>query len=168
MKQILQTERLYLRELELSDAPFIIQLVNSPGWLQYIGDRNIKDIKQAEDYLVNGPLKSYSELNYGLSLVALRNTHLSIGMCGLLKRNYLDHPDIGFAFLPDAMGKGYAFEITTALKQHAATQWGIEKILAIVQSDNDRSIQLLEKLGLNYQEIIIPPDTNQELLLFSN
>jgi RimJ/RimL family protein N-acetyltransferase len=168
MKQILQTERLYLREFGLSDASFIVQLVNSPGWLQYIGDRNIKDVKQAEDYLNNGPLKSYAELNYGLSLVALRDTHLAIGMCGLLKRSYLDHPDLGFAFLPDAMGKGYALEIATALKQHAATHWGIQKILAIVQSDNDRSIRLLEKLELTYQELIVPPNTNQELLLFSN
>jgi RimJ/RimL family protein N-acetyltransferase len=168
MKQILQTARLYLRELELSDAHFILQLLNSPGWLQYIGDRNIKNIKQAEDYLVNGPLKSYAELNYGLSLVALRDTHLPIGMCGLLKRDYLEHPDLGFAFLPDATGKGYAFEIAAALKQHAATKWGIEKILAIVQPENDRSIRLLEKLGLTEQAIVVPPNTNQELLLFSN
>jgi RimJ/RimL family protein N-acetyltransferase len=168
MKQILQTERLYLRELELSDAPFIVELLNSPCWLQYIGDRHVRTIEEAEAYLKNGPIKAYAEVGYGLSLVVLKNNDKSIGICGLLKRDYLEHPDIGFAFLPDVMGKGYALEIALALKQFAELHWQVQKLSAIVQTDNDRSIKLLKKLGLSFKEKIKPPTTKEILDLYSN
>ncbi|GCC51731.1 GNAT family N-acetyltransferase [Chryseotalea sanaruensis] len=168
MKYIIETERLYLKELHLSDAPFIVELLNSPGWLQYIGDRNVSDIKKAEEYLKNGPLKSYVELGYGLSLVVLKNSNKSVGMCGLLKREYLEHPDIGFAFLSEFMGKGYALEIAMALKQYAEVHWHVKKLCAIVQSDNDRSVKLLKKLGLSFKEKITSPTTNEKIDLYSN
>ncbi len=168
MTYILDTDRLYLRELQLSDASFIIELLNSPGWLQYIGDRNVRTIQEAEVYLKNGPLKSYAELGYGLSLVVLKSNNKSIGMCGLLKRDYLEHPDIGFAFIPDVMGKGYALEIALALKQFAQVHWQVKKLCAIVQPDNDRSIKLLKKLGLTFKEKIKPPTTKEILDLYSN
>lgn len=168
MTFILDTDRLYLRELQLSDAPFIIELLNSAGWLKYIGDRNVRTIEEAEVYLKNGPLKSYAELGYGLSLVALKSTNKSIGMCGLLKRDYLEYPDIGFAFLPEVMGNGYALEITLALKQFAEVHRQINKLCAIVQTDNDRSIKLLKKLGLTFTSKIKSPQTNEMLELYSN
>jgi RimJ/RimL family protein N-acetyltransferase len=168
MTYILDTDRLYLRELQLADAPFILELLNSPGWLQYIGDRHVRTIEEAENYLKNGPIKTYAEVGYGLSLVALKNNHKPIGMCGLLKRDYLEHPDIGFAFLPDVMGKGYALEIALALKQFAELHWQVQKLSAIVQTDNDRSIKLLKKLGLSFKEKIKPPITKKILDLYSN
>lgn len=168
MNYILNTERLYLREFQLNDASFIIELLNSPGWLQYIGDRNVRDVTQAEEYLKNGPLKSYNELGYGLLLVVEKESNKSVGMCGLLKRDYLNHPDIGFAFLPEVMGRGYALEIAEALKQHAEVHWHVKKLCAIVQHDNDRSIKLLKKLGLSFKEKITSPTTNEILDLYSN
>lgn len=168
MKRILQTQRLYLREFEWADADFILELLNSEGWLKYIGDRNVKNKLQAEDYLNNGPFKSYEERGYGLSLVALKENEKAIGMCGLLNRDYLEHPDIGFAFLPEFTGKGYALEIAEELIHHAALHWGIKKISAIVQPDNGPSIKLLQKLGLQFIKEIKTPPANQVLLLYGN
>ena len=102
---ILRTERLQLRRFCFDDSEFIISLLNSEGWLKYIGDRNVKTKEQAENYLKNGPLKSYEQNGFGLSMVETRNGK-PIGMCGLIKRNYLEHPDIGFAFLPEFSSMG--------------------------------------------------------------
>src|SRR5688500_10193973 len=95
------SHRLILRQLELSDAPFIITLLNTPGWLQYIGDRYVKTIEDAEGYITNGPAKSYRDNGFGLLLVVERESGIPVGTCGLLKRKNLDHPDLGFAFLPE-------------------------------------------------------------------
>src|SRR6201986_3267525 len=114
MNYILETERLRVREFTLNDAAFIIELVNSPGWLKYIGDRNIKTDDKAKEYLQNGPLKSYAENGFGLSMVELKSDGTPVGMCGIIKRVALEHADIGFAFLPQYMGKGYAYEIASA------------------------------------------------------
>src|SRR5258706_8494910 len=100
MNFFIETERLILRQFIANDAGFIFKLLNSPDWLKYIGDRNIKSVQDAEAYLVNGPLKSYETNGYGLSLVSLKENGVAIGACGLLKRDFLDHPDIDFAFLP--------------------------------------------------------------------
>ena len=100
MEAILQTERLLLREFTEDDAAFIVELLNSPGWIQYIGDRNIKTEEQAREYLNNGPLKSYRQNGFGLYMVEKKDDHTPIGMCGIIKRDTLNNPDIGFAFLP--------------------------------------------------------------------
>lgn len=114
MKYILETERLSLRQLNYGDAPFILELLNSPGWLKFIGDRNVQTEEDAIHYLQHGPMKSYEMFGFGLSLVELKTDETPIGMCGLLKRDYLEHPDIGYAFLAEFMGYGYAFEIASA------------------------------------------------------
>ena len=118
-KIVLETDRLTLRQFTIHDTDFIISLLNSPGWLEFIGDRNVKTQEQATDYLLNGPIKSYHENGFGLSLVELKHPQKPIGMCGLLKREYLEHPDIGFAFLPEYSGKGYAYEIAKATMDYA-------------------------------------------------
>jgi len=156
---IMETERLLIKKLCPEDAPFIIDLVNSPGWLAYIGDRNIKTVDKAEKYLIGGPIESYSENGFGLWLVLLKEGNTKIGMCGLLKRNYLSHPDLGFAFLPEFMGKGYAVESALSVITYANEQLGIRQILAIVMPQNHRSIRLLEKIGMNFKDTIeVPPD----------
>ncbi|MCH6233307.1 GNAT family N-acetyltransferase [Cognataquiflexum rubidum] len=152
MNPILETDRLLLRELNLGDVPFILSLLNSPGWLKYIGDRGVKNEEQAKDYLLNGPLKSYKENGFGLYLVEERISKLPIGLCGLLKRETLENPDLGFAFLSDYMGKGFAFEAANAVLEHTKSQLKLLTILAIVLPDNQRSIKLLEKLGFQYQK----------------
>jgi RimJ/RimL family protein N-acetyltransferase len=164
---ILETERLRLREFNLKDAAFIVELLNSPGWLKYIGDRRVKNQEQAKNYLIDGPLKSYAENGYGLSMVEKKKDNKPIGMCGIIKRNTLENPDIGFAFLPEFSGKGYAIEIAEATLRHAKEKLNISKVSAITMPGNSNSIKLLEKLDLKYMKPFIFPDTGEELLLYS-
>lgn len=167
MKNIIDTERLSLREFCLDDAAFILELLNTTGWKRFIGDRGIKTTEAAKGYLLNGPLKSYETHGFGLWLVALKETGKAIGMCGLLKREQLDQPDIGFAFLPAHTGKGYALEAAKASLVYAGKQLGISTVLAITKVDNILSISLLKKLGLHFDKIIQLPSNEEELFLFS-
>jgi len=168
MNYLFETNRLRLREFNLSDVKFIIELLNSPGWLEFIGDRNVKTIKQAQNYLKNGPMKSYRENGYGLSMVETREGDKPIGMCGILKREFMDHPDIGFAFLPAFMAKGYAFEIANETINYTRHHLKIPTISAITDEKNVKSIRLLEKIGLKFIKTIVYPDTKEELALYSN
>ncbi len=158
---ILQTERLILRQLTLSDTPFIIELLNTEGWIKYIGDRNVKTAEQARQYLINGPLKSYADNGFGLYLVTTKNTASPVGMCGVLKRSYLQYPDIGYAFLPAATGKGYAAEMVKGVIQFGFNVHKFEKILAITLPENERSVRLLLKTGMRFEERFV---TNNETL----
>ena len=166
MKTILETERLRVREFDLDDSEFIIQLFNSPGWLKYIGDRKVKTIQQAQYYLENGPIKSYRENGYGLYLVEKKVDGTPMGMCGLLNRKNLEHPDIGFAFLPEYHGKGYAREVASAMLSHVREKLRIPTIAAITLPENLKSITLLEKIGLRYHKRFSFPNSAEELLLF--
>jgi RimJ/RimL family protein N-acetyltransferase len=168
MKPTLETERLLLREFTLDDTAFIIELLNSPGWIKYIGDRNVKTEKQALAYLHNGPLKSYGQHGFGLSMVEKSDDHTPIGMCGIIKRDTLDNPDIGFAFLPAYNGKGYALEMAKATLAYAKQKLRLPVISAITQADNSRSIRLLEKIGLKFSQTIIFPGSEEELLLYNS
>jgi len=163
---IIETERLIVHKLGTADGSFIVELVNSPGWLEFIGDRGIKTIADAENYIVNGPMASYQKNGFGLYLLALKQSNISIGMCGLIKRDELDHPDIGFALLPAYTGKGYAQEAAFAVLQYAQETLGIKKIAAITLEKNGRSIQLLTKLGLLFEKKIQFADKEEELMLF--
>jgi len=168
MKYILETERLALREFTTSDAEFIIQLLNSPGWLEFIGDRNVRSDEEAVNYLLNGPIKSYAENGFGLSMVETRGDKIPIGMCGIIKRGHMEHPDIGFAFLPGFTGKGFAYEIAKATMDYAKDVLNIPTVLAVTVPSNERSIKLLEKIGLTYKKSMTFPDDTEELMLFSN
>jgi [ribosomal protein S5]-alanine N-acetyltransferase len=163
---ILETDQLVLAELSIPDAPFILELVNSPGWLQFIGDRGIKNITDAENYIINGPMASYRKFGHGLYLVTLKENAARVGMCGILKRDTLEHEDIGFALLPQYAGKGYAFEAAAAVLQYAKEILGLKKIVAITLSANHRSVKLLTKLGLVFEKNIIFPPNEEELMLF--
>jgi len=167
MKTIVETERLLLREFTLQDTAFIIELLNSPGWIKYIGDRNIKTEEQALAYLQNGPLKSYQQNGFGLSMVEKKEDHVPIGMCGIIRRDTLNNPDIGFAFLPEYSGKGYALEIATATLAYAKQTLGFPVISAITLADNSRSISLLEKIGLQFSQTVVFPGSEEELLLYN-
>ena len=167
MKTILETERLRLREFSQNDTDFIIDLLNSPGWIKYIGDRKVKTKEDAFAYLENGPLKSYKDNGYGLSMVELIDGNVPIGMSGIINRKTLETPDIGFAFLPGFEGKGYGFEIASAIVKHARNLLGIPKISAITLNDNVSSKKLLLKLGFSFSKYIKDPVTNEELLLYT-
>ena len=168
MNYILDTERLRLREFTINDSKFIIELVNSPGWLEFIGDRNIKTEEQAKTYLENGPIKSYKENGFGLSMVETKSDKTPIGMCGIIKRGNLENPDIGFAFLPEFTGKGFAFEIANATMMFAKDFLKLPVILAITVPENIKSIKLLEKLGLKFSKTIKLQNGGEEVMLFSN
>jgi RimJ/RimL family protein N-acetyltransferase len=168
MKKILETDRLRLREFNTGDIAFIIELLNSEGWLKFIGDRNVRTTDQAKAYLENGPLKSYAANGYGLSMVERKEDNKPIGMCGILNRDTLENPDIGFAFLPDFSGMGYALEIVSATLRYAKSDLKILKVLAITLPNNTRSISLLEKVGFTFKKTIRSPDGTQDLSLFEN
>ena len=164
---ILETERLFLREFTLDDTTFIIELLNSPGWIKYIGDRNVRTTEEAIAYLKRGMLTSYKENGYGLCLVGIKGGNIPIGMCGILNRDTLEKPDIGFAFLSEYHGKGYAFEIAAATMNYAKETLLLPVIWAITVAYNQPSIKLLERIGFTFEKVIRLPDDEEELLLYS-
>jgi RimJ/RimL family protein N-acetyltransferase len=168
MNYILETERIKVRWLTMDDTKFIIELLNSPGWIKFIGDRNVKTEDQAKKYLESGPLKSYADNVFGLSLVELKNEKRPIGMCGIIKRDHLESPDIGFAFLPEFIGKGLAFEVAKATMTYAKQTLKLPEILAITLPDNKLSIKLLEKIGMRFIKIFSFPNDNEQLSLYSS
>ena len=150
---VLETERLILRHFNPNDAPFILALLNEPSFLRYIGDKKVRTLDDARQYIANGPVATYKLHGFGLYQVELKDTHTPVGMCGLLKREELPHPDIGFAFLPDFWNKGFAYEAAAAVLTDARERLQLDRILAIVNPDNEASIKLLEKLGFNFEQM---------------
>jgi RimJ/RimL family protein N-acetyltransferase len=166
MKIILETERLVLQEFSIDDAEFILTLLNTPGWLEYIGDKNVRTLEDAVSYLEDGPFKSYKENGFGLWLTLLKNNRTPIGMCGLVKRESLDDIDIGFALLPEYSNIGYGYEIVQATITYANHVLGINKVVAITDSNNIPSIKLLNKIGLQFEKTLKLSE-NDTVLLFS-
>ena len=163
-KTILETSRLTLRAFDLDDAYFILALLNTPNWLQYIGDKKVHSVEDAKNYLKNGPLKSYEENGFGLWLVLLKSCQTPIGMCGLVNRVSLEHVDIGFALLPDYASLGYGFESAHATMNYAKEKLNLETIIGITDAHNIASIKLLNKIGLRFQKTFRLPEGNNVLL----
>ncbi|MEC7262099.1 MAG: GNAT family N-acetyltransferase [Bacteroidota bacterium] len=168
MKVILYTERLIFTETALSDSTFILELLNSPSWLQFIGDKGVRTEEDAQNYIRNSLLSFYKTNGFGLYKLVLKESREPMGLCGFLKRDYLEMPDIGFALLPEFEGKGLMFEASNALLEYAKSTLDFDEILAIVMPENKRSCQLLEKLGFARKNQILPPGGKEELLLYSN
>ena len=166
-KTILETERLILREFSTGDAPFVFELMNDESYLRFIGDRGIKTVDDAKNYLLNGPIKSYEQFGFGLFLVKLKDSETPVGTCGLIKRPELDDVDVGYAFLARYRGKGYATEAGRAVVEYAKTKVGLNRVVAITVLDNHASIKVVEKLGLRFEKTIIWPDDNEECNLYS-
>jgi RimJ/RimL family protein N-acetyltransferase len=155
----IETSRLKLRWLEFSDADFIFQLVNDPQWLRFIGDKQVNDLDGARRYIDDGPRAMYRQFGFGLNRVALKDGNTPIGICGLLQRETLPQPDLGFAFLPGFRGQGYAREAADAILQHAFLILRQSQVAAIVNPDNHSSINLLNKLGFcTEKQIQIEPN----------
>lgn len=163
---ITETPRLIIREFTNADGEFIIELLNTASWLKYIGDRKVKNIEDAQAYLSKGPMKGYKEYGFGLNCVVLKEGNLPIGMCGLIKRETLQDVDIGFAFLPQYEGKGYARESTMAVLDQAK-QLELKRLVAITLPDNERSIRLLESVNMHFEKMIQFPDEKEKLMLFA-
>ena len=148
------TERLIIRELTLNDAPFILDLLNDKDFKTFIGDKGVENIVDAENYITNGPISSFLEFGFGLMNIILKDTNVSIGINGLLKRDYLDIPDIGFAFLPNYRSKGYAYESAEVIIKSARNNLDILDVCAIINPKNKTSIRLINKLGLSLKKEI--------------
>lgn len=144
------SSRLRLRPFVISDWPFVLDLLNSEGWLKNIGDRKVYNEAQARKYIEEGPMASYSAHGFGLGVVELLESGKSIGVCGLLKRPFLDAPDLGFAFLPAFIGKGYGYEMVHALVQELSASGKYKKLFAFCNPANIASSGLLLKLGFVY------------------
>jgi RimJ/RimL family protein N-acetyltransferase len=163
---VLETERLSLRPMSVDDAEFILALLNEPSFLRYIGDKQVRNLEDARQYVLNGPVASYERHGLGLLLVEMKGSQMPIGMCGLLKRDELPEPDIGFALMPDFWNKGLAFEAAAAVLQDARDRLKLERLLAITSLDNDASIKLLERLGFKFDRIIRLAPDREEIRLF--
>ena len=163
----LETERLQLRNATMQDTGFIYELLNSPGWVQFIGDKGITSHEKAKAYIQNTLLGGYDSNGFGLFAVSLKEKGIPIGLCGFLQRDYLEHPDLGFAFLPAYEGKGYAFEAASALMQYGSAHLHLNRVLAICLEANKKSLHLLGKLGFKKIDRIRPNDGATELLLYS-
>jgi RimJ/RimL family protein N-acetyltransferase len=163
---VLETERLSLRPITVGDAEFILALLNEPSFLRYIGDKQVRNPEDARQYILNGPVASYGRHGLGLLLVELSKSHTPIGMCGLLKRDELPEPDIGFALMPDFWNKGFAFEAAAAVLQDARDRLKLQRILAITSLDNDASIKLLERLGFKFERVTRLAPDREEVKLF--
>jgi RimJ/RimL family protein N-acetyltransferase len=151
---VLETTRLSLRRLTEDDAPFIFRLVNEPSWLRFIGDKGVRTMDDARRYLREGPIDMYARHGFGLYLVARKSDATAIGMCGLIKRDALPDVDIGFAYVPESWGNGYAVEAADAVLAYGRDDIGLKRIVAITSLDNDASIRVLGKIGMAFERVM--------------
>ena len=151
---VVETPRLVLSRLAPEDAPFILALLNDPAWLRYIGDRGVRTLDAARDYIVEGPMAMYAREGFGLWKTALRGSGEPIGLCGLIKRPSLDDVDLGFAFLPAHRRQGYGREAARACLDYARETAGLRRVVAIVSPDNADSRRLLAALGFAFERTV--------------
>lgn len=163
---ILQTERLTLREVNLEDDAFVFELLNEPAYLQYIGDKGVRSPEDARKYISIGPLASYAKHGFGLWRVALKESDTPVGMCGLLKREGMEHTDLGYAILARFHGQGYARESAAAVLAHARNTLKLGTLQAVTALENPASIGLLEKLGFKFNRMITLPGYAEPSRLF--
>lgn len=157
---IAKTNRLTLRELQLADAAFALRLYNEPSFLQHIGDKGVRTLADAEKNLQQGAIASYAQHGYGMWLVENQQGQ-AIGLCGLIKRDFLAETDLGYAYLPQYFGVGYAYEAASAVLAYAAAQTELKTLVAIVSPANLASKALLQKLGFVQHGQVLVPDKNE-------
>ncbi|PWT90557.1 MAG: GNAT family N-acetyltransferase [Blastocatellia bacterium] len=163
---VLETDRLVLRHLDPDkDLEFVVRLLNEPSFLRYIGDKGVRTLDDARQYLLTGPVASYEKNSYGLYLMQLKHSLMPVGICGLVKRDYLPDPDIGFALLPQFWKHGYALEAATGVMRYATETLKINRVVAITEPTNETSARLLEKLGLRFERML--DETNGPVKLFT-
>jgi RimJ/RimL family protein N-acetyltransferase len=163
---VLETPRLVLREFDLDDAEFVVQLLNEPSFLRFIGDKGVRTLADARDYLLKGPIESYRRFGVGLYLVSLREDGTPIGMCGLVKREGLADVDVGFALRSRYWSRGYAVEAAAAVLDYAKRTLNLGRIVAIVNPGNHASISVLERIGLKFERMIRLSGDAAEVKLF--
>ena len=165
---VLETDRLILRQLSLNDAEFILELLNEPSFIRYIGDKGVRNLEDARRYIREGPMQSYERNGFGLYLVELKENQTPIGISGMVRRETLPGADIGFAFLPGYWSQGYAVESAAAVMKYAREVLQLDQILAITSPDNEASARLLGKIGLRFERMMKLSADAAEVKLFSN
>ena len=164
---VAETDRLRLRWLAPSDSDFVLQILNEPSWIRFIGDKGVRTLEDAERYLENGPIAMYKRVGFGLYAVELKEVRKTIGMCGLIKRDALEDVDLGFAFLPAFWRNGYAFEASSAVVTYGTKMLGLNRIVAVLSQDNDRSSRLLQRLGFHFERTVRLHPNDEELHLYA-
>jgi RimJ/RimL family protein N-acetyltransferase len=163
---ILETERLFLREITTADAPFILEVLNDPAFIENVADRGVRTLEAAANYIVEKIRSSYAVHGFGFYIVQLKETGDAVGMCGLVKRETLDDVDIGYSILERFWRHGYAYEAAAALMHHGRTVLGLKRVVGATSPTNHKSRKLLEKLGLRYERMILLPGFADETMLF--
>lgn len=164
---VLETERLHLRRVTPQDAGLMLAIWNDPAFVRFVGDRGIRSLDEALAAMQTGAFRLYAEFGYGPYALSLKEDGRQVGICGLFRREHLEHPDIGFALLPDFCGQGYAYEASVAVLAHARDDLGIKTLTAIVSPHNMASIALIEKLGLRFHRRITMPGDAEAISLYS-
>lgn len=163
---MLETDRLKLSQLSFADCAFVIELLNEPSFIEYIGDREVRNVADAREYLRIGAIDSYAKHGLGLFLVTHKVTSTSLGICGLVVRDEFDHPDLGFAFLQRHWSNGYAYESSLAVLRDAKDRLGLQAVIAMADKDNASSVSLLDKLGFTFHEMVTMPGESVEVCQF--
>ena len=163
---VTETDRLTLRWMTVEDAGMVLELLNDPDWLRYIGDRGVRTLEAAQEYILTGTVDMYNRLGFGLYLTERKPDGVPMGICGLVKRDFLEDVDLGFAFLPAFRTQGYAREAAAAVMEYARDTLGLRRLVAITSLDNERSGRLLEKLGFRLEGNIPVPPGGKEARLF--
>ncbi|WP_235894429.1 GNAT family N-acetyltransferase [Flavobacterium zepuense] len=161
-----ETERLLLVPTSVDDAAFILELLNSPKWIQFIGDRNVTTPEEAKAYIENRMMPQLHRLGYGNYTILRKHDRAKIGSCGLYDREGLDGIDIGFALLPAFEKLGYAFEAVNRIKEFAVNDLHLSQISGITTKDNISSQNLLVKIGLRFEKYVTIPNDTEELCLY--
>ena len=164
---VLETERLVLREVEDPDAPFMLELLNSPGFLENIGDRGVRDLDQAQTFIEERLRGSYRDNGFGMWVTVQKSDHTPVGLAGLVRREGLDVPDVGYAFLQRVWGRGYAQEAAAAVLAHAQGPLGIPKLAAITSPENFASMAVLRKIGFSFHGMVELPGIERESTYFT-
>ncbi len=166
-RALIGTDRLAIREFAVSDAPFILELLNEASFKRFIGDKGVRTIDDARRYLEEGPIDSYARHGFGIWLVSRRNDGENLGMCGLVLREGFDSPDLGFAFLERHWANGYAYEAAAAVIAHARQHLRDDRLIAMADDGNAASMKLLEKLGFEHAGTARLPGEDQDVQLYA-
>jgi ribosomal-protein-alanine N-acetyltransferase len=165
---VIETERLNLREMSDADAPFMLELLNDPDFIRFIADRGVRTNEEAARYIEARFVASYRQHGFGLWLVETKDGREAAGMCGLLKRGEpVPGVEVGYAFLPKFRGRGYAYEAAAASARYAREVLGLPSLYAVVNPDNDASIRVIEKLGLTYERPVRLAGEESDISLFA-
>lgn len=163
----LETERLELSRLTLDDAQLMLTVWNDPAFIRHVGDRGIRTVKAARDALRAGALKLYAEHGYGPYRISRKADGVSVGICGLFRRDGLPDTDIGFSTLPQYCGEGFGYEAACAVIEHARVDALLPRLTALVSPHNTASVRLIEKLGLIFEKMVRMPGEDSDVCLYA-